>query len=148
MRTLLSWLIANIEVIFILIICIISARFLFAHWDDMTQASAGGFIILTGVLCWAMAPKKFIYCLFTLLFFAILDLIIIANDPGNIRGLLVPPLVFGILVAIFTAINMDEVVSRRMLYINSNTSMFELTLLYVINRFTTSFAGLTTTLIV
>ena len=50
MRTLLSWLIANIELLFILVICIISARFLFVHWGDMTQVSAGGFILLRGLM--------------------------------------------------------------------------------------------------
>ena len=42
----------------------------------------------------------------------------------------------------FTAVNMDEVVSLRMLYVNSDVSMFDMTLKYSLNRAMTTFGYL------
>ena len=53
--------------------------------------------------------------------------------------MLIPSAIIAIAVAVFTAKNMDEVVTRRMLYRNSNSSMFEITAKYTFNRFSTSF---------
>ena len=50
-----------------------------------------------------------------------------------------PAFILAIPVGIFTAKNMDEVVSLRMLYVNSNVDMFEMTLKYTLNRFMTAF---------
>ena len=54
---------------------------------------------------------------------------------------IIPCGIFAIAAAIFTACNMDEVVSLRMLYQNSDSDMFEMTALYTINRFTASLSA-------
>lgn len=51
-------------------------------------------------------------------------------------------LLMAIMSAVFTCRNMNEVVSRRMLYHNSNVSLFEITWMYTFNRFVTTFSGL------
>ena len=48
-------------------------------------------------------------------------------------------LVVALAIGIYTAINMDDVVSRRMLYVNSDVSMFDMTLKYSLNRFMAAF---------
>ncbi len=55
---------------------------------------------------------------------------------------IIPAAIIAILAAGFTAINMDEVVSRRMMYINSQADMFEVTLLYTFNRFVATFSAI------
>ena len=48
-------------------------------------------------------------------------------------------LVVALAIGIYTAINMDDVVSRRMLYVNSDVGMFDMTLKYSLNRFMAAF---------
>lgn len=50
-------------------------------------------------------------------------------------------LVIAITVAVFTYRNMDEVVSLRMLYRNSNADLFGITWQYTFNRFISVFSG-------
>lgn len=50
-------------------------------------------------------------------------------------------LVIAITVAVFTYRNMDEVVSLRMLYRNSNADLFGITWQYTFNRFIAVFSG-------
>jgi len=47
--------------------------------------------------------------------------------------------ILAVTVGIYTASNMDDVVSYRMLYQNSNVEMFDMTLLYTLNRFMAAF---------
>lgn len=51
-------------------------------------------------------------------------------------------LVIAITVAVFTCSNMNEVVSRRMLYRNSNADLFGITWQYTFNRFIAVLSGL------
>ena len=48
-------------------------------------------------------------------------------------------LIVALAIGIYTAINMDDVVSRRMLYVNSDVDMFDMTLKYSLNRFMAAF---------
>ena len=57
----------------------------------------------------------------------------------------VTSLALAIPIGIYTARNMDEVVSRRMLWSNSNVSMFDMTLKYSLNRFMVAFVYFTWT---
>ena len=43
--------------------------------------------------------------------------------------------VISVIIAVYTYINIDEVLSRRMLYLNSNVSIFEYSWLYTLDRF-------------
>lgn len=54
---------------------------------------------------------------------------------------IIPCVIFAVAVALFTFFNMDEVVSMRMLYQNSNAEMFEIGLLYTMNRFTAALSA-------
>lgn len=51
-------------------------------------------------------------------------------------------LAVAVAVAVFTCNNIHEVVSRRMLYYNSNADMFGITWQYTINRFVATWSGL------
>lgn len=52
-----------------------------------------------------------------------------------------------LIVAVIIAIYKDVVISRRMLYVNSNVAMFEFTLLYVLNRFFTAYTWMMATML-
>ena len=54
---------------------------------------------------------------------------------------LIPCIIFAVAVALFTYFNMDEVVSLRMLYQNSSAEMFDIGLLYTVNRFTAALSA-------
>ena len=62
---------------------------------------------------------------------------------GAFAWCIVPAIVFGLCVAVFTARNFDDVVSRRMLYRNSAVDMFEMEMKYVFNRFVSAMSAVT-----
>lgn len=141
MKTLISWLVANIEILFEVILVVV-AIYLSAHSGDADLMG----VLLFLVFCISTAmlvPKNFWWCVGD--WFACLIFYGMAWDsaPASFCYFsLISSLVVALVVAVYAAINMDDVVSRRMLYVNSTVSMFQMTLLYTINRFTVSAAGM------
>lgn len=91
-----------------------------------TKDLTGAVVICIGAVAW--------YILISFLSVLSVDFVGIT---GYFNAVLVCGCVSGVLaiaVGVYTAVNMDEVVSLRMLYVNSNVQMFEKTLVYSLNR--------------
>jgi hypothetical protein len=56
---------------------------------------------------------------------------------------IIPCFIFSVLVAIYAAENFDDVVDRRMRYRNSDVAMYEEEIMYTINRFVSALSGST-----
>ena len=156
MKTFISWLIANLETVALVILCVVfGLLFLNTETEVLEQSERRGLFI--GIFVVMVTPAAFTsknfsagLILFALIAAGYLYLIVnhteISADPVLGSGLLwmfvfgTVSLVAAIAVGIFTAVNMDDVVSRRMLYVNSDVSMFEMTLLYSLNRFMVAFS--------
>ena len=144
METFKSWLVANLEVVYILaLILIILATALFGdlsvdNWGIVVCVSVLLLIIslmsikhgLVGFIV-AMALGVGVL-LFFILREIVADRIFLLLTIGGIS------LVSGIAIAIYSYRHFDEVVSRRFMYRNSNVSVFEESWKYAFNRF---FAG-------
>lgn len=156
MKTFLAWLIANICGIVDFFIIVIFEIFLFkekiptGEADIASLAIMGPFLILSfHGIAGGMPSKNFtgdMINLCILILEYILAWYLWENSP-NFPFLTIyvwgsiPSLIIALITAIFTANNMDEVVSRRMLYRNSNANIFEIKLLYTFNRFIAVFSA-------
>ena len=135
MRTFIAWVIANAEV---------ASTVIIAVWL-LVACLCGG---ITGEMFSSMVIVS-LFLFGVLRFFGVTWLGVIISIVAYVYifelstavfwGMLVPATVISTAAAAFTAINFDEVVSRRMRYVNSNVSMFENTLKYTINRFIATF---------
>ncbi len=157
MKIFFSWLIANIGGVVDTLIIIIFEVLLFKghinHGEtDMTGlAIAGPFlIIMAHALLFGSYPSKNILGDIFNICILILGYVIIwfgwKNNPSNVFMSIyfwgiIPSLVLAVITAVFTANNMDDVVSLRMLYVNSDADIFEETLLYTFNRFVAVFSA-------
>lgn len=158
MKTFIAWLIANICGVVDFFIVIVYEVLLFqghipigGESDISTMAVFGPFLILMfhGLLVGGMPSKNVVE--------DIVNMVVLTlgyaiawwgwkNDPEFIfmsvyAWGLIPSLALALIVAVFTANNIYEVVSRRMLFVNSNSNLFEMKLLYTFNRFIAAFSA-------
>lgn len=151
MKTFVSWLIANFEIMTTVLLCIVFG-ILFAVGIDssvFTDQEKWG-LIAVFVFFMAMPAsitvKNFEMSLimFVLMLAGYIYVIVSPDVIGNATLPWMPSaliangavsLVVALAIGIYTAINMDDVVSRRMLYVNSDVNMFDMTLKYSLNRF-------------
>lgn len=157
MRIFLSWLIANFEVAAsIAILAVYIPIYVHGVKSELgpEEDSLIGFIIWLSVLLLTPAfltSKNFWFTLITFLIVVAGYVIIgyltpFATEDEYFHAALVKLVIGGIVsfvlaipVGIFTARNMDDVVSLRMLYVNSDVDMFDMTLQYSLNRFMVAF---------
>lgn len=161
MKTLISWLIANVEVISTIILLIIFEVYIFTaeitsiSADDMGTLAFGGAlgIVLTKSLIGGVPSKNTIGDVVNLFVTAVAYILIwvITADEGQYHAFFTPSIsvlvisiILAVVVAVFTARSFYEVVSRRMLYVNSNVSMFEIAGTYTFNRFVATFSSAST----
>ena len=135
MKTFVAWLIANLELALSVLFVILVVILWQAEAVSEEIALAFGFIV---VFCaWLFSKMggvgSVLSCILSVcLYSGILNYL---KSMGLFWGMLIPSAIIAIAVAVFTAKNMDEVVTRRMLYRNSTSSMFEITARYTFNRF-------------
>lgn len=157
MKTFVSWLIANFETVETIVLSLVFCLLIFRGTDWAAGEDRNFCIGLVVSMILLMAvPSLFTAKSFgvTLVFFIFiiggliytaLNLSVIKPEAQiysiAVKLLIssVPAFILAIPVGVFTAKNMDEVVSLRMLYVNSNVDMFEMTLKYTLNRFMTAF---------
>ena len=131
MKTFVAWLIANLELALSVLFVILVVILWQAEAVSEEIALAFGFIV---VFCaWLFSKMggvgSVLSCILSVcLYSGILNYL---KSMGLFWGMLIPSAIIAIAVAVFTAKNMDEVVTRRML--------FEITARYTFNRFCTSF---------
>lgn len=164
MRTFFAWLIANMESATTFLVVVAFEIFLFT--DPAVSMDMGGkagvallgaLVVTAGKSLMGGLPSKdtltdvlnllivaAVYVVLLVFGFAgygkqepFFTSVLWATLPACIVSLLV-----AVLVAVFTCRNMDEVVSRRMLYHNSRVNLFEIKWMYTFNRFVTTFSGL------
>lgn len=145
MKTFVAWLIANMELLFAAIMIV--ASLLFISKSEVGWEVAGGVAFLIYILFSVITSgRSFVGSLLIAVLSSVLHLYLYGVDRAGFWLVLVPSVAVPLAVAVFTAANMHEVTSRRMLYVNSNTDLFELTLLYTLNRFFTAYSWITVVL--
>lgn len=157
MKTVIAWIIANVESITTLIVVATFEVLLFtspAEIDNRLLAAIMGPILvaLVKAIIGGIPSKGTVTDIVNLLLAAgaIYAATAMAGNYASLAGLGgfaigwgIAALIAAIVAAVFTAVNIDEVVSMRMLYHNSNVSLFEITWMYTFNRFVTVFASIT-----
>ncbi len=142
MKTLIAWLIANIEVILTVIIAV----WLLIEWisGNISNNTAFGIAAVATFIIVALFTRgvRWLMVIVCFTFYIYLYL----KEPDIFWMLIIPSAIVSAVAAVFTAIFMEEVVSRRMLYVNSSVSMLETTALYVLNRLTVTFLYTSTAL--
>ena len=155
MKSFISWVIANFEGIIFFGVCVISAIFPFCFVNDIETIGeiiysfamimffitivtfqtksimAGVFKYLLGVAFTIWGTK---FCVQLDLHSDVLSILL--DYFGLIRLLFMAGSVIGLISAIYAYSNFNDVISRRILYHNSNVSLFEMRWSYVIDRFT------------
>ena len=150
-----SWIVANFEMCLFICICPILVILALCFYENEQDFNAwGGTILLLGAC--SIPPKtkkvgdsKYFGTLFLIAIFIYLayngdlddDEIAYEVEIAYILGwggllLFILSSIFGRIPAIYAYKNFDEVVSRRMLYLNSNVSLFEKRWSYAFDRFT------------
>ena len=134
MKTFNAWLIANVETVTTVLLIAFYELWYFTGGDevlkfDSTAAGAVLGLLLMPLMKIAVGgyPSRNTFADFFNLLIAVVVYTLIFVVAHN--------------VAVFTGRHMDEVVTLRMLYVNSNVDMFELKWKYTINRFTATFCG-------
>lgn len=158
MRTFNAWWIANFETIINIVLIIIFELYLFqtktlpGGTDPGSLVIMGPFLIILirGIFAGGMPAKSIGADIFNLIAMVVVYgcILLYWYSTGKMGYLiwlssgLCIALVVSATAAIFTCRNMDEVVSRRMLYHNSNADLFGITWQYTFNRFIALFSGI------
>lgn len=151
MNTIKSWLIANVETVFIALQVIFIGVIFIANLaadgpgsedeQPVALAMALGFLIYSSILVYSGKDwKAALFCAGLLcfaLYYLLFDKEIEFSLSVKIGAIVCVAVSFviGLITAISAYRNFDDVVSRRFLYRNSDVSVFENQLLYAINRF-------------
>ena len=147
MTTFFAWLIANIKVPFYTIIILLFEILLFTGaipCDEdkiLTAAIMAVFSFFVIVVFFGGYPAKSILgnlLNLLVLIAAYVAAIIMKNTLGYNTVFLwtgIPVLILAIVVAVFTASHMEEVVDLRMFFTNSDAELFEVTISYTFDRF-------------
>ena len=148
MRTFLSWIVANIEFVISAFLCLFFGIISMCAFPDAAFGEKMGLLLF--VLAFAAGPllvmdRSFVGCFVLFVLGLGLYAVLILAFVGEI-GFLVPIVAVGLLslcvavsVGVYSAHNMEEVVSRRLLYRSSNVDMFNHTMKYALNRFMVTF---------
>ena len=162
MKTFYAWLIANVEsitTVLVLIICEIIwlTRSTMNVGDTIGIALLGALIISAGKTLMGNLPSKnTVTDIINLLLIITVHALLIRLSFAGFQkgeeffstlyfstiGIAMIAMMFAIMAAVFTFHNMHEVVSLRMLYRNSNVSLFSIKWKYTLNRFVTTFSNL------
>ena len=161
MKTLLSWLIANIEVFTTVVLLIVFEAYIFTA--DITAVAAGDkWMLAVGGAMGIVAAKTIIGGVPTkntigdivnlgvvVVAYVLIWVITSGDDAYHVFyapsiTVLCVSLAVAAVAAVFTFMNFDEVVSRRLLYLNSNASLFGIAAMYTFNRFVATFASVST----
>lgn len=142
----LSWLVANMEIVFIFFLSIITIVKI--NSSDMD----GGImwvmaLIIYYIFALISSAKSWLGSLFMALLTTFFSLALYVDNQSMFWTAITTSLIVAVIIAIFTAIHKETVISRRMLYVNSNVAMFEFTLLYVLNRFFTAYTWMMATML-
>ena len=142
------WLIANFEITMYVLLLIVSAILLFGISDSDSALKIFVYSALfAGMLSFPTNKSVFQFGKYLFLVGIGVLLTVGAKDPKYTNDILMSSMVdkfwivfiiasvVSALIAIYTYVNMDEVLSRRMLYWNSNVSIFEYSWLYTLDRF-------------
>lgn len=162
MKTFISWLIANFEIIVTFILCTVFGVLFFTELDGAAYTTWQKLGLVGVAICFVAMPASQTVRNFTLscIMFAamVAGYVYLIVNLGEIQGEGSNPIsdvvymllisggisfVIAAVVGCYTAFNMDDVVSRRMLYVNSDVSMFDITVKYSLNRFMAVFVYLT-----
>lgn len=139
MKTFVAWSIANLELVLSALFVVLMV--IFWQVGAVSGEMAFGVTCLVVFCAWMFSSiggvGSGLSCILSLLMYG--SIFVESKVTWLFWGMLIPSAIIAIAVAVFTARNMDEVVTRRMLYRNSNSSMFEITAKYTFNRFSTSF---------
>lgn len=161
MKTLLSWLIANIEVFTTVVLVLVFEVYVFTAGaaavaaDDQWMLAVGGAmgIVAGKTVIGGVPTKNTVGDIVNLCVIVVVYILVwtVTSDDGEFHAFYAPSvsvlcvsLVVAAAVAAFTLRNFDEVVSRRMLYANSNASLFGIAAMYTFNRFVAAFSSVTT----
>ena len=155
MKTFISWLIANFETAMVVLLIAVFAPLYLSTVDDISVSEIGVsgvtlaiiffgvFIALPAVFSTSVTEFLVLVAFYIFLLVYRFDLFDGIFSMGAVTAMIitagVSSLVLAIPIGIYTARNMDEVVSHRMLWSNSNVSMFDMTLKYSLNRFMVAF---------
>lgn len=163
MRTLYAWLIANVESVTTFLVLLAFVIYLFTSHaltmgvgDKIGIFLLGGIVITSGKTLMGGIPSKgiltdIINLIIIVAIYVVLFIICFAGYGKEpllekmlymILGIGIVSLLLSIMAALFTYRNMSEVVSRRMLYVNSRVDIFEITWMYTLNRFVATFSGI------
>lgn len=148
------WLIANFEIVMYVFSLIITAILFFGIIDlDKAEAVAAifkayvGFAMFAGMM--SLPSKKSTFQFGKYVFFVIIAIIVtisvrreLATVDETMRLMIkllwivfIIATVISAVIAVYTYKNIDEVLSRRMLYRNSNVGIFEYSWKYALDRF-------------
>lgn len=163
MSTFFSWIVANIGGVVAFVLILIYEILLLCGvlpvYENVVKSSIFLFLIIGGICTFAggIKTKEPVgdFCNLAIL----IVIYYFAFDHARYLGMhitsisvfawcIIPCLLFGIVTAVYAAVNFDEVVSLRMLYHNSDVAMFEEEALYTINRFVAGFSAATSTSLV
>lgn len=156
MKTFLAWLIANIESATTLIVVVAYEFFVLSSPDladnRATLATIGVIILVMAKSLIGGIPSKNTLTDIVNLVFLVVVVILVFMAIAQFESFrhLMPwaictcciALPLSVSVATFTARNFLEVVSRRMLYVNSNVDLFEVKWMYTFNRFVSSLSSI------
>lgn len=156
MKTIISWFIANIKSIVYTLLVIIFEIMLFSGNIPVPENSSTADMALYGpltlILTFSLAggiPAKTLIedCFNLIMTVCILVSAVIFHNQFAFLSIfvygLIPALTFALAVGIFTATNMELVVSRRVLYRNSTSDLFGITIQYTLNRFLAALNAIT-----
>lgn len=148
MKTFTAWLLANFEIFITgLSLCIMGVIIsVTPGFDSGTKVSAGILMFFLMLLPTCISTRNLagsaVMFVLSLLWNGLLaDVCFSVPEYPNVRNAAAVLLLFGVIslvisvfAGLFTAGNMREVVSRRMMYHNSNAQMFNIRLSYTLNR--------------
>lgn len=147
METFKCWMIANFEILCAVAAGVISILLLLCFYNEEQHSDGGAGLVLIFFSCVQGNGRYFSIIKFIIIFIFIVVLPF-TPEPHVVADIAIPvmlivwmwiSLVAGIIIgtklAIYTRQNIDEIVSRRMLYRNSRVSLFSITWLYTLDRF-------------
>lgn len=158
MKTFNAWLIANVETVTTVLLIVFYELWYFTGGDEVLKFNSTAAGAVLGLLLMPLMkiavggyPSRNTFADFFNLLIAVVVytlIFVVAHNVAALHGMIAPAVVvalvslmMAVIASVFTGRHMDEVVTLRMLYVNSNVDMFELKWKYTINRFTATFCG-------
>ena len=126
------WLIANFEIIFC-VLTVVAGAIYYKSTEDVEIMIM--FILMSILLFVFCTPSKSAGLQFVKYGVMVIAVIFFAADFGWIWIVFGIATVFSAVTAFYTFYNMDEVVSRRLIWRSSNVALFEYAWVYTLDRF-------------